>query len=121
MVLGLLQRRLPLAAGFLQPIKRRPKHEELSLVCCLLSPLGAGAAGARSYLALAIAVAGWNVLGQISFDLGSPAAAQGSGMLAALPGNAAQCTAGQRLRSFCHVAKRDNANQSLLPVHNGQP
>src|SRR5689334_22937310 len=102
MALGLLQRP-PLAAGLsLQPIKRdsrpygRPKYQERFL-WCLSSPLGAGAAGARSYLALAIAVAGWNVLGQISLvDLGSPATAQGSGMLAALPSDATQCTAGQR-------------------------
>jgi hypothetical protein len=33
------------------------------LLWYLLSPLGAGAAHASSYLALAIAVASWNVLG----------------------------------------------------------
>ena len=64
----------------------------------LLSPLRAGAAHASSYLALAIAVAGWNILGQISLvgHLRSPAAAQGAGVLTALAGDAAQCPAGQR-------------------------
>jgi hypothetical protein len=70
----------------------RPKH-----FCYLLLTLGASAAHASSYLALAIAVAGWNVLGQVSLvDLGSPATARGAGMLAALPGDAAQGTARQR-------------------------
>jgi hypothetical protein len=75
----------------------RPKYEELVL-WYLLSALGARAAHARSYLALAIAVAAWNVLGQISLvdHLGSPGAAQGPGMLAALAGDSAQCSAGQR-------------------------
>ena len=72
----------------------RPEYEDCLLY---LLPLSAGATHASSYLALAIAVAGWNVLGQISLVAsGFPTAARGPGMLAALPGDAAQCTADQR-------------------------